>query len=284
MAMIGSLAEFSLAEIFYLVYQGRKTGLLSIQAGTESRSQLGEFHYIALQDGHIVAVADGLEGQGLLKMISQRRWLGLNNQQIFSLVSHCPADTPIGLYLTVRGALQAEQLKLVFYAQVTRRVCALFKVRDGEFKLDPSMTLPKTEMTGLRLPATEATLLGLRVLRDWQTLTDKLPQPTSALSKVVLGRSNLRLTPLETEVWDYGNGIASLAKIAEQMGLPLEEVQRIAFRLIVVGLAQEIPQVHPSSTILLARNLSQPSEEASGIEETNNSFVQGLVGFLRSKF
>lgn len=283
MAMTGCLAEFSLPEIFHFVHQGRKTGLLTIHTEPDSHAQQEESHYIWLHQGQIMAVADRLDGQGLLSMISQRRWLGLSRQEVLDFARHCPVDTPIGLCFSLQGALRPDQLRLLFYAQVTRQVCALFKVKNGQFDFDTQAALPKTEMTGLSLSAAEAALLGLRVLRDWESLTDKLPKPTSLLSKVVLGNSNLRLDAQERQVWEHGDGKTALATIAEQLELSTDLVQQIAFRLIAVGLAQEIPLIAPASTMPLVDNIRQPVTESSTKQNASNSFIQNLVSFLRSK-
>jgi hypothetical protein len=50
-------------------------------------------------------------------------------------------------------------------------------------------------------------------------------------------------TTLEWQVWEYTKGTISLQAIAQQLRLPIEKVQQVAFRLITVGLAEEVPLV-----------------------------------------
>jgi hypothetical protein len=191
--------------------------------------------------------------------------------------------------LKTQGFLQPEQLRLLFHAQVLQQVCALFRLKDARFKFDSKATLPTTEMTGLSLSATEATLMGLRVLRDWRSLADKLPEPTSALSRVTLGKHHLRLDSVEKRVWQLANGSVPLNAIASQFKQPVETIQQTAFRLISVGLVAEVPMIAPSRSRSSAEDVlesvavtANPSKESQG-QVLSTSFMQNLLGFLRSK-
>jgi hypothetical protein len=220
-------------------------------------------------------------------MICQRGWI--SPEVLQDQVHKCPANIPIGLYLKTQGFLQPEQLRLLFHAQVLQQVCGLFRLKDAQFKFDTKVTLPTTEMTGLSLSATEATLMGLRVLRDWRSLVDKLPEPTSALTRVIIGKRHLRLDSLEGRVWQLANGSVPLNVMATQLKQPVETVQQIAFRLISVGLVAEVPMIAPSHARGLAEDLLEPAVVTANQSKDNpgqvpsNSFMQNLLGFLRSK-
>jgi hypothetical protein len=59
----------------------------------------------------------------------------------------------LGLCLKNQGVLQDEQLKHLFQVQVLQQVCALFQLKDGQFKLDQNVPIPMREMTGLSVPS-----------------------------------------------------------------------------------------------------------------------------------
>ena len=280
MAVTGYLVDFSLPEIFKFLEQGNKTGLLTIQS-LGSQADQPSFYYIWFYQGRIVAAAERLDRKGLVSLIGQRGWA--SDRAASKLGQVCQVGTPLGLCLKSQGVLQAEQLKLLFQVQVFRQVCALFALTDGQFSFDSKAALPQEEMTGLSLPATEATLLGLRSLRNWSALLDKLPDPSFALQSIFAGQPQYRLDNQEWQVWEFTNGTASLLKIAEQLRLPIGKVQQIAFRLIVVGLAEEIPLFIPVTTIESAENLHDSTGESADRQNVSNSFMQSLLGFLRSK-
>lgn len=287
MAITSCLSEFSLPELFQFLDQGSKTGLLTLRFQPDPHSPEKRVRHALIHQGRIVAVTNRLDHQCLLAMICQRGWI--SPEVLRDQVNKCPANIPIGLYLKTQGFLQPEQLRLLFHAQVLQPVCALFRLRDARFKFDSKATLPTTEMTGLSLSATEATLMGLRVLRDWRSLADKLPEPTSALSRVVVGKRHLRLDSLEGRVWQTANGSIPLNALASEFKQPIEIIQQTAFRLISVGLVAEVPTIAPSrartsgedvlESVSLAAN---PTKENNG-QALSNSFMQNLLGFLRSK-
>ncbi|HEY9709442.1 MAG TPA: DUF4388 domain-containing protein [Oculatellaceae cyanobacterium] len=287
MAITSCLSEFSLPELFQFLDQGSKTGLLTLRFQPDPHSPEKRVRHALIHQGRIVAVTNRLDHQCLLAMICQRGWI--SPEVLRDQVNKCPANIPIGLYLKTQGFLQPEQLRLLFHAQVLQPVCALFRLRDARFKFDSKATLPTTEMTGLSLSATEATLMGLRVLRDWRALADKLPEPTSALSRVVVGKRHLRLDSLEGRVWQTANGSIALNALAGQFKQPIETIQQTAFRLISVGLVAEVPTIAPSrarpsgeevlESVSMAAN---PPKENNG-QALSNSFMQNLLGFLRSK-
>lgn len=288
MAITSSLTEFSLPELFQFLDQGNKTGLLTLRFQLESNPQEKRIRHTLVHQGRIVAVTRRLDRQCLLAMICQRGWI--SPEVLREQVNRCPANIPIGLYLKTQGFIQPEQLRLLFHAQVLQQVCGFFRLKDARFKFDSRATLPTTEMTGLSLSATEATLMGLRVLRDWRSLTDKLPEPTSALSRVMIGKRHLRLDSLEGRLWQLANGSVPLNTIASQFKQPIETVQQTAFRLISVGLVAEVPTLSaPSRARQVEEDVPEPIALAANTTKENNgqplsnSFMQNLLGFLRSK-
>lgn len=151
MSITGSLADFSLPEIFQFIERGQKTGLLTLYALPESQATPPPVHYIWVSKGSIVAAANQLNHQGLVALIDQYSWV--SNRVVTKLAQFCPTSKPLGLYLKSQGALQAEQLEHLFQVQVVQQVCAVFQLKDAQFKFVQNMPLPMQEMTGLSVPA-----------------------------------------------------------------------------------------------------------------------------------
>lgn len=280
MSVTGYLADFSLAELFQLLEQGSKTGLLTICPLADRPGNNHRNHHIWFRQGQIVAAANSLDHQGLLRLIAQRGWMG--DRAAGRLAQSCAINMPLGLCLKTQGVLSAEQLKLLFYTQVMRQVCALFMLKDGWFQFDPKAPIPVAEMTGLIAEATEATLSGLRALKDWTALEEKLPHPTSALISTIQAKPSLRLNPSEWQVWEFTNGTVTLEAIARQIQIPVDKVQQIAFRLIVAGLAEEMPMV-AQSTSAVEQGIVEREDRQAEAAPISQSFLQNLVGFLRGK-
>lgn len=281
MIIRGKLSQVSLAEIFHFLAFNYKTGLLTIHTPRDENEQRGESYYIWLERGCIVAVDTNADGQGLISKIEQRNWL--SHQTITELVSCCPENAPLGMFMRAEDALTSEQLKVLFYAQVIHPVCGLFKLKEGKADFDPMATLPQTGMTGLNLSAARATLMGLRVLRDWGSLSDKLPATISALNRTNLGKPNFKLDILEREVWELAEGKISLEAIAENLSLTTGKVQQIAFRLMMAGLVIEVTPM--SSNFATSLISSSPAPVTPFFAQTNSdrSYLQNLFGMVQGK-
>ncbi len=217
-------------------------------------------------------------------MLVQRRWI--TSEMVANLNQNRTSDTPLGLYLKDRGVLQIDQLRLLFHAQVIKPVCSLFKFQDGSFQFITEQHPPRAEMTGLSLSISEATLLGLRALKDWSGFQSRLPHSTATLSKPVLARLMIHLDTIEAKVWTLSNGTLTLEQMAAELQQPIDLIQQVAFRLLSIGLVEELP----ADSILPRRELEGTSSKLMVKSATENSqsqisetFLHNLLGFLRSK-
>jgi hypothetical protein len=289
MSINGNFADFSLPELLQFLDQGKKTGVLHIELSSDKNQPSNkQLYYIWLHQGRVIAASDRLDQQSLTLMIAQRGWVSERVISRVTNISSCFINSPLGLCLKSQGLVQPEQLKLLFNSQVLRPVCALFQIKDGQFRFEPISTLPLREMTGLSMSATEVILIALRALRDWSALAEKLPDPTSGLSGLSTKQPRLQLNAQEWQVWEFANGEVSLEKIANQLNLTIETVLQIAFRLIVVGLAEEHFMVAAASIPMMEESIPEipviaPVPEPAHKPAISQSFLKNLVGFLRSK-
>ncbi|MEQ9549270.1 MAG: DUF4388 domain-containing protein [Coleofasciculus sp. G3-WIS-01] len=278
MAITGYLSDLSLPELFHLIQQGKKTGLLTLRAALASPAIP---YYIWVYQGRIVAAANRLDSQGLVALIKQYKWV--SDRVVAKLIQWCcPTGKPLGLCLKNHGVLQTEHLKQLFQVQVLQQIGIMFQLKDAQFTFEHNVLLPGREMTGLSIPATEATLMGLRVLRHWHTLADKLPDPNSGLISTKTSQFHYRLDPIEWQIWEYTKGTVSLKMIARELRLPIEKVQQIAFALITVGLAEEVPLLVGNLPTQSVEPLPAQLTEESEIQTLSQSFVQNFISFLRN--
>lgn len=235
MSITGSFTDCSVPEIFRLIEKGEKTGLLSISALSGTSAKPDSVYYIWVQHGSIVAAANRLDGQGLVSLITKQQWV---SDRAFAKVLKwcCPLEQPLGLCLKNQGILSAVQLEQLFNVQILQQFCPLFQIHEGMFKFDQNVPIPNRELTGSSLSITEAILMALRWLPNWEALSHQLPHPGVSLANVSAGKPQLKLDSLESKVWECSKRMISLKAIAIELRIPVEKVQQIAFRLIAVGL------------------------------------------------
>ncbi|MBF2063865.1 MAG: DUF4388 domain-containing protein [Calothrix sp. C42_A2020_038] len=280
MTLSSSFTDFSLAELFQLIDQGRKSGCLTVCTLPNLKviGSKSQYYYIWFRQGHVVAAANRLNGQGLIEKMEQRGWV--TGQAVRRIRFQTPTDTPLGLHLKTLEILSGEQLNLLFASQL-QQVRQLFEIQKGVFKLDTKAILPTSEMTGISLRATEVTLMALRVLKNWDALADALPDTSSAISAITTAKTQLHLHPLEWQLWEFADGNVSLNALSSQLNQHVATIQQVAFRLMVAGLVEEVPLLSNSQNF--NDYLPNQNTQKSQLSKVSTSFLQNLVGFLKSK-
>lgn len=257
--LAGYLSEYSLAEVFRQIQIDDLTGMLKIETEKDSVAVPSVSHYIWFKSGRLVAMAKNRDLTSLLLMLEQRRWI--STAEIHKILSETQElEHSLGEHLKSQGILTAEQLQVIFHAQVLQPVCSLFKLQKARFVFSAKTKLAKAEMTGLSVSANEASLLGLRVLRDWFQFADKLPQPEHSLKRIGAPPS-YKLDMQELQLWESANGKQSIAEIAARFGIELDSALKIAFRLKMVGLVEEAVIVPDISTLMPIEEESNKKDE-----------------------
>ena len=243
------MSEFSLGELLRYLEEGNKSGCLLLRT-IETQSPLRPLAKsvkpatevrLFFSQGKIVAATPSPDGKGLQHLLEKGGWLRASTLE--RLLQVRPLTTPLGLYLKEQGILTSEDLQLLFKQQVLTPIPRLFALKEGWFEFSSSSSLPWIEMTGLRASPRAISLSGLRLLKDWTALLDKLPLPTSTLVSTIEGSPPYRLDPQEWQVWEYVNSNLTLQEIAECLCLSLLEVQKVSFCLMVAGLVEEVLQI-----------------------------------------
>lgn len=251
MSINTSFELFSLTDLFRVIESGKKSGRLTIKLSKEAKTSNSQnTYYIWFQNGCLVAVSDRLNHRGLISIIEVRGWL--DKSVTSKLRTFCPLRVPLGTYLQKSKLLTPEQVCLIFEIQL-HQVFQLFEQTSGSFKFDEMselkdriMTIPWLEMTGNYLKATEVSMYALRLIKDWGQFADRLPAPNLIFKRIV-SQCQIKLMSLEQQIWQQIDGLNSLNTIAKQLNKSVQSVQIAAFRLLAVGIIEEI--ILPSLTL-----------------------------------
>jgi hypothetical protein len=303
MTIRGSFEIFSLPELFQIIDLGTKSGRLLVQVLALPKSkELKGPYYLWFDRGRLVAVTNRFNHRGLIELIEAQGWLS----QLISkkLERLCPSQMPLGNYLDKMKLLKTQQLNLLFQLQL-HQVYQLFALSSGWFRFDEisadnktsqpqSIAMPYLEMTGKSMGAIEITLHALRVLDQWNHFQEQFPEPNSVLQQL-MPQPNLQLSLLEWQIWKLANSQNSLKTMAGELHESLFQIQKAAFRLMVTGMVEEIPQ---SSNSFDHNFLASPPHFATAVSTENSliqqqapqkksfsdSFLPNLVNFLRRFF
>jgi hypothetical protein len=190
--------------------------------------------------------------------------------------------------------LNQQKLSLIFQLQL-HQVYRLFQLTGGRFRFDDFselqdriLTIPWLEMTGNRLKTTEVTMHALRLMENWDHFTNQLPEPSQALKRIV-AKPHLKLTAFEHQLWDLADGQMSLLSIAKITQQPLSTVQITAFRLMSVGLIDQVfkssydwKKLNPQK---VRPNLSSQlyQEHLGNVTSNDTSLLQTLGEMFKNK-
>jgi hypothetical protein len=276
----GNISQFSLPEIFEMIDSGTKSGLLSLTTETKKN------YYIWFKEGKIIAAANRLDCNRLLSLLQRRSWIDQN--KLSECLPQEKLTAPLGDFLQKQGILKAHDLQQLFNLQVLREVTPLFQLKNAHFKLYENVVAPMAELTGITITVKELLLKSLRILPNWETLQEKLPYHNSTLSgkRINSNSVNICLDLQEEKVWEFTKENLTINKIAEKLNLEIEKVQQIAFRLIVIGFAEEIPVVVASNsasenTVNINWNRAvEKSDETSDSKNLSLSYFNNVISFF----
>lgn len=260
MSLSGRLQEYSLPEVFKVIDEGRKSGLLHIRIFDKKTAEFTKY-CIWIKHGKVVSLSKSLDGQDLITWLAQQPIIdAAYRSQLRRLPYDLKGAASLGDYLEQQNWLSSEQLQKIFESVVLHPIVKLFQVSEGFFTFNGSFDIPKTELTGLSVTTANLNLVGLRRLTDWTHLAEKLPEPNAGIVKANTEAHIRQLSEMERQVLAYANGQISIKRSAELLAQPIEEIQQIAFRLIAAGLAEELPMVstsNPASSEMAIANLAQ---------------------------
>jgi Domain of unknown function (DUF4388) len=295
MTISNSFRNFSLAELFQLIDQGRKSGCLTVWTSAENQdTDVKGQYYVWFIQGRLVAVTNSLTKKDLASRISDRGWLSSPFLEKYS--QKLKPGKPLGLSLKTQGMLKSDQLNLLFSSQI-QQVKKLFEIQKGVFKLDSKAPVPWQELTGLSISTIEVALMTLRDLKNWENLAEALPEKDSGIKVIPYNQPQVRLNYLELQLLEWAQGTVSLKAIAKQINKPIDLIQQAAFRLMIADLVEEIPLVTSMPSLsddgfdfsyINASQKENTKAEFSYKSKSNSkskvstSFMENLFGFLRS--
>ena len=243
MTILSYLEPFSLPELFRDIEAEHKSGRLIVKIiSTTPTSSLKGVYFIWFHNGYLVAISDRINHRGLIELIENLNFLSpLITRKLRTL---CPPKVPLGIYLHKRKLLTREKLSLIFQLQL-KKVYQLFQLESGQFQFDELFeldnqlfTIPWLEMTGNCIKPTQASMYALRGITHWDRFQEYLPEANSGV-KCLAAKPELKLLPLEREIWNLADGSMSLKAIAKTTQESIETIQVNTLRLILLGLLEE---------------------------------------------
>lgn len=242
-ALHGNLRDFGIAEVFQLIGQQRKTGLLVVGEGSDAV-------FLSFDEGRVVAGGSTLkedEGGALGSQLVRSGYL--TRDQLRDLVGESARSArPIADLLLASGRLDAESLGEVQDLLTHETVFDIMRRKSGEFHFSAEPIvhdLPPERLLG----AEQILMDGLRMLDEWQTFAAAVPSEEIVFRRVgslessrafaAQGGDDGRLAQVE-RVLKLIDGRLSVRRVVDLSRVGTFEATRVLAELRQAGLIEVV--------------------------------------------
>jgi hypothetical protein len=227
----GDLGTFGLADIFTLLGMGKKTGVLKLTRGAETRMLHWEQGEIVFSRSNSVRYSLGnfLIRQGII-----------TPEQNAVSAAKIDETTRHGKVLVRMGFISADQLHWAVKHQVLEIIYSLFHWRGGFFEFVEGEPESQEKIT-LSMSTTKIVMDGIHRLDEWAKIRAALPDDSIVLEPArppgeVAARPDL--TPEEKRLFPLLDGARTLGEVVDLARLGEFECYLALFRLHALGVAR----------------------------------------------
>ncbi len=231
-ALRGNLKDFGIAEVFQLIGQQRKTGLLEISRGKSKVC-------LAFDEGSVVwATPVGSHEYEVLGQKLVRCGL-LTQQMVANLIAESEASArSLPALIRSQQVLRGEDLEEISDLLTQETIFDVLRWESGSF--DFSAQPVSHDRPPEKLLAAEQILMdGLRMVDEWQTFAGKVPSEDSvierrgSLEELQTAQNRLRCSAEQAErIFQLVDGRLTLARIIDLSRLGLFDATRVCAELI----------------------------------------------------
>lgn len=244
MALKGKLEDFGITQLLNLINLARKTGTLYV-GGSEKEA------YLCFREGRLVYVSiAGVDDY--LPVVLQRAGI-FTEDHVRMIRKNMPGkpDQDIAKVLITSGHLKQQVLLRHVREHILNLVYQVLSWNQGLFRFEP-LELPVQGRITTSIALENVIMEGSRRLKEWELLSDELPDLGIALKFAERPTTPLRNINLSVEEWrviSFINPRNTIRQIANYNNMDELQIRKIVYSLLQASLVEI---VHPP------RSLSAP--------------------------
>jgi len=245
MALKGTLGDFSIAEIFQLIGQQQKTGVLSV-------SNESSVVHVIFDCGRVVGAADGNHGEDD-RLVERLERMGILEKADIRKLREAQSNSMVQMaeFLSLRGTLGTDDFAHFLGLEIRNTVFHLFLWTAGQYEFTPRNVRFNEKFTP-GVPGEELLLDGLRVTDEWPSITRLLPNWDAVPQRVAPEKkesADVSESEVDRAVHDLVNGTTSIRGIIDRSRLSDFEACRILANLVSRGyirvVSRPVASAHP---------------------------------------
>ncbi|MGI9625905.1 MAG: DUF4388 domain-containing protein [Longimicrobiales bacterium] len=231
MALEGSLAEVSLADICQLLAMGRKTGCLTIR-------HQGSFGYVYFESGRVTHASVLNRPDRLGDLIVAGGILEAKRLQELKAEA---GERTLAEVLRDSEAISEEELERLLSMQVEEAIYHLFSWAMGNFHFDPDQELEES-MPRVSMNAEGLLLEGARRVDEWGQIQKKVPSSDLIFGSVddPPDEAEAELTKAQKKILKLLDGERTVDDLVKASGLLDFDTSKALFGLIQAGFIERV--------------------------------------------
>jgi len=279
MAIEGSLADVSLADICQLLSLGRKTGCLTI-------TDRVDFGYSCFKQGRVIHASVLNRPDRLGELLVKNGVVGTEDLARAMAEQGRTGQGRLGEILVRLGALSKEEVERWITVQIEEAVYHLFTWNQGSFHFNPDELPDEKKVFLVSLNADGLLMEGARRVDEWSLIERKIPsldliftlvRDPSKEEGVHLSANQKKLLPLL-------DGTRTVLEMVEESGLVEFETGKALYELLQAGFVQESGkkawegEKKDDSAVRQHITLGQAFYKAGMLEDAAREFSEALAG------
>jgi hypothetical protein len=273
MALRGNLRDFSTTQLLNLINLARKTGTLTIEGPNEAAR-------MTFREGKLIFAQVGNDEPTLTYIL--RKAGKLNDEQARALKQRPEAanDKALGLLLINAGYVTQAEILQGIRQHITDVAFRLFTWVEGLFNFDAA-AMPPPERITVPIDLENVIIEGTRLIRQWEQLSEELPNLDLALRFTDKPDAKLRNVNLSVEEWrvvSYVNPKNTMRQIGKANNLSDLDVRRIVYGLLQAGLVEVVRPIGQTGAL---PNVPVRKPKTEAVKEQEKSLVNKLIARIR---
>ena len=279
MALKGNLRDFSTTQLLNLINLAKKTGTLIIEGP-------GQAAQMAFRNGKLIYAQMGQDDGNLTSILRKAGKLTDEQARALKARAAIASDKELGLLLINAGYVNQGDILAGIRNHTLETVYRLFTWVEGLFSFDPAR-MPGDDKIVVPIDLENVIMEGSRRMREWEQLTEELPNLDMALKFTDRPNANIRSMNLSVEEWrvvSFINPKNSMKAIAKANNLSDLEIRRVIYGLLQAGLVEVIrPQGMPRpQPVTSAGRKAATTAAAPATKAAQTSVVNKLIARIRS--
>ncbi len=235
MPLKGNLRDFSTTQLLNLINLAKKTGTLVIEVP-------GQGAQMAFRNGKLIYAQMGQEDNNLAVVLRKAGKITDEQAKALRARAATASDKELGLLLINAGYVNQNDILTSLRNHIVETVYRLFTWVEGMFSFEAAL-MPGDDRITVPIDLENVIMEGARRMREWEQLTEELPNLDMALKFTDRPNANIRNMNLSVEEWrvvSFINPKNSMKAIAKANNMNDLEIRKVVYGLLQAGLVEVI--------------------------------------------